>query len=246
MRASYETVHEAYLGALNDVWHRFEYRVSPRGLPIRECLDYSFRVTSPKSDAVQTKDPERNIVIARYSQEELDLYNSMSNRVEDFEKASKFWKQLAAPDGTITSAYGYLIWKQKSHGHPLFEGTMRTPWEWCVDSLKADKDTRQALLRFSLPEHFWKGNKDLTCTTHGAYSIRDNKLHFSIVMRSNDMVKGLAYDLPFFVSLIEKMVEELKPTYPELEVGTYTHMAHSLHCYEKDEHLIRCMLGEIG
>lgn len=241
---TYDDIHSAYLGVLADVWHYPEYRVAPRGLPIREKLDYSFTITNPKSEFIKTADVERNKVIARYSQDELDLYQSCSNRVEDFTKASKFWGNIAAPDGTITSAYGYLIWKQKSHGHPLFEGVMRTPWEWCVDSLKADKDTRQALLRFSLPEHFWKGNKDLTCTTHANFSIRDNKLNLSVVMRSNDMVKGLAYDLPFFISLGEKMVDELKDTYPELKVGSYSHMAHSLHCYEKDEEVIRKMLGD--
>ncbi len=246
MKVSYETVHDAYLGVLDDVYNNYDYKVAPRGMPIREKVDYSFRVMNPTSEAIITRDPIRNEVIKKYSQEELDLYNSCSNRVEDFEKASKFWKQLAAPDGTITSAYGYLIWKQKSHGNPKFDsGPMRTPWEVCVDALKADKDTRQALLRFSLPEHFWLGNKDLTCTLSGNYLIRNDELHLSIVMRSNDLVKGLAYDLPFFVSLLEKMVEELKPTYPNLKVGTYTHMSHSMHAYEKDQHVIEMMLGKI-
>jgi hypothetical protein len=52
------------------------------------------------------------------------------------------------------------------------------------------------------------------------------------------------YDLPWFVSLMDRMVEELKPTYPNLQKGEYTHIVHSMHAYEKDEKAILKMLGE--
>ena len=118
-----------------------------------------------------------------------------------------------------------------------------TPWEWAKESLLADKDTRQAIIRFNLPEHCWIGNKDFTCTLTGNFLIRDDKLLLTMVMRSNDVVYGLAYDLPWFCSLMDKMLEELKPTYPNLQKGTYTHFAHSLHMYDKDESTIKSMLG---
>ena len=120
---------------------------------------------------------------------------------------------------------------------------MRTPWQWCVDALRSDKDTRQAILRFSLPEHFYKGNKDMTCTLDGNFHIRDNKLLFRVHMRSNDLTLGLVYDLPWFISLMAEMVNELKDLYPELEVGTYTHTVDSLHIYDRDEEKILKMLG---
>lgn len=258
---TYYDIHEAYLETLRDVYYNYEYRSSPRGLPIREKTDYTFRVMNPTNEPIITKDVERNNVIAAYTAKETELYNSCSNRVEDFAKASKFWEKLANPDGTVNSAYGYLIWKNKSAGNPGFElgksinelgveerfrrmtEVTRTPWEWAKQSLIADKDTRQALLRFSLPEHQWMGNKDQTCTLSGLFLIRENKLNLSIVMRSNDMWLGLTYDLPWFMSLIDKMVEELKPSYPELTKGTYTHTVHSLHCYERDEEKIKKALG---
>lgn len=245
----YNTIHEAYLGTLRDVYFNYEFRSAPRGLPIREKLDYKFEVLNPVNEPILTKDPERNKVIADYTYKEVELYNSCTNDVKDFSKASKFWEKLANPDGTVNSAYGYLIWGNKSHGNPLYEKdthngnvTMRTPWEWCVESLKTDKDTRQAILRFSLPEHAFKGVKDFTCTLHGNFLIRDNKLNLSIVMRSNDMVLGLVYDLPWFISLMDKMIEELKPTYPDLTKGTYSHFVHSLHIYERDENKVKKML----
>lgn len=247
---TYETIHEAYLGSLQDVYFRPDYKSSPRGLPCREKMDYTFRVKAPVNEPIWTHDPERNKVIADYTRKEVELYDSCTNLASDFGKASKFWEKLANPDGTVNSAYGYLIWRNKSHGHPFFEGEVSgqpgskyTPWEWAKSSLIADKDTRQAILRFSLPQHAWVGVKDFTCTMHGNFLIRDNKLHFSVVMRSNDLWLGLTYDLPWFVSLMDKMIEELKPYYPNLTKGHYTHTVHSLHLYERNEEAIKKALG---
>ncbi len=264
---SYENIHEAYLGTLADVYDNPDYICSPRDQKIREKLYYGFQITNPRNEAIRTKDRERNNVINNYTKKECDLYNSGTNSAEDFGEASKFWLKLANPDGTVNSAYGYLIKHKKSHGNPIYElgaspdmlggnleavseklmqesvHCMRTPWEWCVDALRSDKDTRQAILRFSLPEHFYKGNKDMTCTLDGNFHIRENKLLFRVHMRSNDLTLGLAYDLPWFISLMNDMVNELKDLYPNLEVGTYTHIVDSLHIYDRDEEKILKMLG---
>lgn len=264
---TYDTIHEAYLGTLKDVLENPDFRCAPRNLPILEKLDYSFKVTNPVAEALVTKDLERNVVIADYTKKEMELYDSCSNKVEDFVKASKFWGKIANPDNTINSAYGHLIWKKKSQGNPYLESSfvatdgkryflppehnagefakyMRTPWEWCKESLQKDKDTRQAILRFSLPEHAYMGVADFTCTMHGNFLIRNDQLHLSIIMRSNDLMKGLAYDLSWFVSLMDRMVDELKATYPTLSKGTYTHTVHSMHIYEKDIPVIKKMIGE--
>ena len=239
----YETLHEAYLGSLEEVYYNYEYRAAPRGQAVREITDFSFRVTNPKPNPIITRDAERNKIIDKYTKQEMQLYDSCTNDVDEFAKASKFWKKIANPDKTINSAYGHLIWEKRSLGHDEYEAVSRTPWEWCVESLRSDKDTRQALLRFSLPEHHWVGNKDFVCTIGGNFLIRDNRLNLSIVMRSNDLTLGLTYDLPWFISLMYKMVDELKDIYPDLEVGHYTHMAHSMHIYERDEEKVLKMLG---
>lgn len=260
---TYKDIHEAYKAVLSDVYYNYDSKASPRGLPIREKTDYVFRISCPVAEPIVTADAKRNEVIASYTKKETELYDSMTNKVADFAKASKFWEKIANPDGTINSAYGHLIWKKRSHGNSFYEDMVmndsqflennlanrlreyyRTPWEWCLHSLKADKDTRQAILRFSLPDHFWIGNKDMVCTLHGNFSIRDDKLNLSVVMRSNDLVLGLAYDLPWFVSLMDKMLDDLKPTYPNLTKGHYTHMVHNIHIYEKDAVLVLKMLGE--
>lgn len=235
----FTTPSDAYLGALEEVYFNPEFKCSPRGQPIREITDYQFCILMPDSLPIVTKNQERNDIITKYTKKEMDLYNSCSNKVEDFAKASKFWNNIANPDGTVNSAYGYLIWKNKSCGKDI----KITPWEWATNSLKVDKDTRQAILRFSLPSHQYASNKDQVCTMHANFLIRENKLNLSVVMRSNDLVLGLVYDLPFFCSLIDRMLDELKDTYPTLEKGTYTHIVHSLHVYERNEDKILDMLG---
>lgn len=260
----YQTIHEAYLATLADIYDNPDSTSAPRGQKVREKFNYQFTILDPKPEPIITCDQKRNIVIHDYSLKEFDLYESGSNQAEDFGRASKFWLNLANPDGTVNSAYGYLVFKNKSHGND-FEtkeeiisndsdsgGTVsqlvpirRTPWEWCIESLRSDKDTRQAILRFSLPEHQWKGNKDQTCTLHGYFQIRDNKLSLTINMRSNDLTLGLVYDLPWFISLIHKMREDLKDVYPDLEIGSYTHYVHNLHIYDRDEEKILKMIGRI-
>jgi thymidylate synthase len=250
----YKTNSEAYLGTLRDILENPDVKSAPRGQPVREKLDYSFRVMEPDSTPIVTQDTERNATIASYTAKEVELYNSCSNLASDFGKASKFWLSLANPDGTVNSAYGHLIWENRSHGNPYLESgigrpckdnshTMRTPWEWAKQSLITDKDTRQAIMRFSLPEHQWVGNKDQTCTMHANWLIRNDQLHLSVVMRSNDMMLGLVYDLPWFCSLMDRMIEELKPAYPSLTKGFYTHTVHSMHIYERDIEKINKMLG---
>jgi thymidylate synthase len=263
-RNTFETLDQAYFYTLGVLLNSPEYVCAPRGQKIHEITDYQFRVLSPSSAPIKTADQERNAVIASYTTKETELYDSCSNRVEDFAKASKFWTKIANPDGTINSAYGRLIWKDKSLGNSEYEwewkpslfglenkevvetkfAIWRTPWEWCVNSLKADKDTRQAILKFSRPDHHWAGNKDFVCTLSGNFLIREDKLNLAMVMRSNDAVKGLAYDGPWFISLMEKMVDELKGAYPNLGVGTYTHLAHSMHLYERDFEVARKMVGQ--
>lgn len=249
----YQTLHEAYYWSLIDVYDNPDHVAEPRGQKTREKLNYQFTVLKPTVEPIVTKDPERNLVIRDYTYKEMALYDSCSNLAEDFGKASKFWLKLANPDSTINSAYGYLIWRKNSHGNHSYEapGTSvaesdkyyRTPWEWAKLSLQSDKDTRQAILRFSLPEHQWVGNKDQTCTLHAIFMIRENKLNLTVTMRSNDLTLGLVYDLPWFISLMYKMLGELSETYPDLKIGTYTHQVHSLHIYDRDEEKILKMLG---
>jgi thymidylate synthase len=254
---------EAYLEVLRDVILNPDFEASPRGKAVKEKIHYQFTVENPSSGPIVTQDAARNEVIAKYTKAEFDVYAKGSTSVEDFGRISKFWLNLGNPDGTVNSAYGHLIFFDRSCGNPFYEvkpkpsdppgvvstpfdSAMRTPWEWARLALLSDKDTRQAVIKFHRRDHLWVGNKDMTCTLSGTFLIRDDRLHLIVHMRSNDVVKGLVYDMPWFCYLIERMTQELKENaYPNLRVGTYTHFVDSLHVYDSDHQKCWDMLGGV-
>ena len=71
--------------------------------------------------------------------------------------------------------------------------------------------------------------KDEPCTIALQFRIRDNKLHCTGIMRSNDIWYGFPYDIAFFTELQMMMADELG-----VEYGSYTHFVTSLHVYNKD------------
>jgi len=251
------TVDEAYLELLKNVVYHYDILSTPRGQSIREIFNYTFKVLRPTPEPIKTKDFERNNKIEDYTKKEMDWYLSCHRSVESAASISKFWGGLANPDGTVNSNYGYLTLKDKSEGDEYMELLLKsectylnsypiptkTPWEWAKTSLINDKESRQAVMRINKPYHAWNGNKDFPCTMHANFHIRNNLLNMTVVMRSNDVVRGTVYDVPFFIYLQERMISELSTHYPELKIGTYTHIAHSMHMYEKDLETVLKMIG---
>jgi thymidylate synthase len=143
-------------------------------------------------------------------------------------KYAKFWESIKNSDDTVNSSYGWLLFNNPNE-HGL------TQYRWALESLAQDKDSRQAVLHFNLPSHQYSGNKDFVCTMYGIFQIRDNRLNFTVSMRSNDVILGLPTDVAFFTILQSQMLSHLRTYagYPELELGTYTHIANSSHIYER-------------
>ena len=251
-RQIFDSLDEAYQQTLRDVLHFPQYVCSPRGLQIKEILGYSFTVNCPLPVPIRTADEKRNEVIANYTKAEFELYDSKTRDAEEYARASAFWRKIKNPDGTINSAYGYLIFDREICGNPKFHGPefpgreMRTPWKWAMDTLIFDKDSRQAIMTFNTPDVLWMGNKDVTCTLTAQFFIREDKLHLFINMRSNDVVRGLVYDCVWFASLLTKALQVLKPVYPNLSIGTYTHYAHSMHIYSDQFDIAEKMLHVVA
>jgi thymidylate synthase len=78
---------------------------------------------------------------------------------------------------------------------------------------------------------------------YGIFQIRNNKLNFTIHMRSNDAILGLPTDIAFFATLQSQMLNHLQETYPNLSLGTYTHIANSLHIYERHFNIVEKMIA---
>lgn len=233
---TFSTTSEAYLTTLQTVLDEPDFVCRPRGLPCRELMNWLFKVERPVSSPIVTASERRNAQIAKYQAAETRLYLAGELSAEVWAaEASKFWAKIANDDGTINSNYGWLALYNRS----LPDGL--TPWEWAKRSLTEDPDSRQGYVRFSLPSHQRFGTKDQVCTMHLMFILRNERLHATTVMRSNDVVRGLVYDMLWFCLLLERMAGELG-----VGVGTYSHLAHSLHLYERDIGVAREMLGRVG
>lgn len=218
------TFAELYHNILDELFVEPHFVTAPRGQKINELTNCLCVLRDPYSNLYEN--PARSVNL-RYLAGELLFYFRGNDCLSEIIKYSKFWGNIANDDGTVNSAYGKLIFSETNQ-HNI------TEWEWAVDSLKKDKDSRQAIIRFNRPRHSFAGNKDFVCTLVGVFQIRNDELNLTINMRSNDVHFGLTYDLPFFTLLMQLMYLQLKPTYPELRMGQYYHFANSLHIYERN------------
>ena len=228
-----ETFAQAYELALSDIINDPQYTSSPRGMKINEVSDAALVIEDP---SFCLYDNSRRSSQFKYIAAELVWYFTGRKDADFITPYAKFWDQIKNKDGSVNSAYGNLIFTEE-----LSDG--RNQYRWALDSLIQDKDSRQAILHFNKPDHQWNGNKDFVCTLNGIFQIRDNKLNFTLDMRSNDLILGTPTDVAFFCLLQMQMLEHLRKYYPELEMGTYTHIVHSLHIYEKHFDLIKDMLN---
>lgn len=230
-----KTYAKAYESILNCILYDYEYETKPRGQNVKEVNNLIVEIDDVRS--LLFRNNARNLP-KRYLAGELLWYFSGRRDLDFISKYSNFWKNIVNSDGkTLNSAYGYLIFnKVNEHGF--------TEWRWAVEALKRDKDSRQALIRFNRPNHSFLANKDFVCTLSGVFNIRNNKLNFTINMRSSDVIRGITYDFPFFMLLIHQMRLNLIDTYPDLLVGTFTFSTVSGHIYEEHYGLAKEMLCE--
>lgn len=109
-----------------------------------------------------------------------------------------------------------------------------------VEILKKDPDSRRAVVPIYGKEDAGLDSKDIPCTIGFQFLIRNNKLDMIVNMRSNDIFLGFPYDTFNFT-----MWQEYAACKLNIKIGTYTHIANSLHFYEKDrEKIIKASLVE--
>jgi len=125
------------------------------------------------------------------------------------------FKNYAEDNGIFHGAYG-----RRTNGQ----------YDYAIEKLKNDRDTRQAVVTIWNPEYDnQEGKKDYPCTVLHQFRIRDNKLNMSVYMRSNDVWLGAAYDFFQFTRVQLAMCSVLA-----VEPGTYAHHVGSLHIYESN------------
>jgi thymidylate synthase len=129
--------------------------------------------------------------------------------------ASPNFKEFMEEDGHFHGAYG-----PRAHGQV----------DAIVNKLRMDRLDRRALLTLWRPSRDnERGFRDYPCTIALGFRIRDDKLNLSVTMRSNDVWLGTAFDIFQFSQLQYTIARML-----DIEVGTYAHVAWSLHLYERD------------
>lgn len=131
---------------------------------------------------------------------------------------------------SLYGAYGRRIYSQID---PLIERLRKDPsdrravlqiWDTCTPNEYVD-----------YPGGGWDdletNSKDPPCNNMVYFKLRDNKLHMTVINRSNDLHFGLfAVNLPTFGILQSYIAARLG-----VEMGTQTHFSNSLHIYTDDK-----------
>ena len=128
-----DTFADVYELALRDTLENPEYTSSPRGMEIKEICNAALVIDDPYFPLYENEVRSSQF---KYIAGETVWYFTGRKDIEFIDKFSKFWKQLDNGDGTVNSAYGNLIFKE-----PLSDG--RNQWQWALDSLIEDRDSRQ-------------------------------------------------------------------------------------------------------
>lgn len=127
-------------------------------------------------------------------------------------------------------AYGNRIFLQ--HGINQLEKVYET--------LKNNLESRQAVIliwdpKTDLPQCDGKpNNNDIPCNICSMIKVRNNKLEWTQIMRSNDLVLGLPYNIVQFTS-----IQEILASWLEIETGSYNHISDSLHIYEEKTNALK-------
>ena len=200
-------------GYVDLVQHVLKYgkEAAPRGMKTREIEDAIIRI-----DDVYNTLPlgvGRGTVPGIGAVEACQLLGGVS-KPELVIAVGPAFSNFAEDNGLFHGAYGLRT--QDQYG-PI------------IERLKADPDTRQAVVTIWNPElDLLPSKRDYPCTILHQFRIRDNKLNMSVYMRSNDVWLGAAYDFFQFTRVQLAIASVLG-----IEPGTYNHHVGSLHIYEQ-------------
>lgn len=201
---------------------------SPRGQETIELNDVWIQLNDPLDSVVSLK--SRNINYD-YLNAEMDWYLNGTYNIDKISKHSNFWLKLQDENGNVNSNYGMIVFNELNDGV--------SQYDWVINSLNEDLNTRQALINYNQPKHKIKGTKDFVCTLNQLFRVHENKLDSTVFMRSNDLIYGLTYDLPWFTYIQRKVAHDIG-----VKIGKYNHFAASLHVYKKHYSMLENIASE--
>ena len=133
---------------------------------------------------------------------------------------------------TMETAWG-------GYGARLFDSDGFDQVRYVIDKLRANPDSRQAVIQIFDQKDVASPHEDVPCTCLLQYVVRSGRLDSIAYLRSNDVHRGLPHDLFAFT-----MLQELVARSVGVGLGTHTHLVASFHLYDGDEPAARAFLAE--
>jgi thymidylate synthase len=133
--------------------------------------------------------------------------------------------KFAGEGPTYHGAYGFRL--RRHFGVDQLDRAFR--------ALSSNPDSRQVALQIwdtqaDLPnDDGTPRSQDIPCNVMALLKVRDDRLIWTQIMRSNDLCRGLPHNIVQFTVL-----QEIVAGWLEIEIGPYNHLSDSLHLYTRD------------
>jgi thymidylate synthase len=112
--------------------------------------------------------------------------------------------------------------------------------------LRDDPRSRRAVISIFDPASDFVVSKDVPCNNWLHFLVRNGRLDMSVAIRSNDLIWGFSGINTFEWSVLQ----ELLASWLQVDVGTATFFADSLHLYERHHNrakqIVSCFVGDSG
>lgn len=214
-----ETANDMWIQAYNAVINSDS--VGSRNGTTREILHAALSINDPVQKWVSCRTPPISIGYAL-----ADLIWILAG--SDDAQVINYWN-TALPN--YAGEYRYY---PGAYGNRIFYKHGINQLEKVYETLKNNPESRQAVIiiwdpKIDLPYcDGFSNNKDIPCNICSLIKVRNGKLEWTQIMRSNDLVLGLPYNIVQFTS-----IQEILASWLNVEVGTYNHISDSLHIYEE-------------
>ena len=182
----------------------------------KALFNVGFEILYPQFNTIHNGKAERNWS-REYAEAEWQWYLSGDRNIaklgELYGKVPAIWKRMADNNGDVNSNYGWQ-WKRNAQ------------LDMVIETLKQNPETRQAAISIYDGKEITRYAFDTPCTYAVQFTVIDNCINMSVVMRSNDLWYGFCNDQYQF-----SMLQQLVARETNYSVGTYYHFAHNLHLY---------------
>ena len=228
-KLEFENINDAQLYLVRQLMEA-GHPIETRGFKTLELSPVFFSVINPRKRITTLNGRNWNFAAALG---ELSWHLATSNEVDFIANYLSGWKNYSEDTKRITgSCYGKRIFEADKDGE--------SKWTSIIDLLQSDIHSRRAVISLLDPEVYVnRSTPDISCTVSLQFLVRDGKIDLIVNMRSNDIIWGLPYDFFFFSYLQELMSFELN-----MPIGTYYHLAGSMHIYERHYEMAKKIISD--